>query len=57
METLALINSLAKLAIFVGTSIQELNAGKKTPEQILAAWPKISADIENAFANFRQAGK
>ena len=57
MEYLALINSFAKIVIFAGTAIRDLQSGEKTPEEVTAEWEVIVSDIDSAFANFRNAGR
>ncbi len=55
--TLATVNALIEIGMFAFKSIKAVQNGDKTPEEIRAEWPEISAKLEDAWTAWEAAGK
>ena len=55
--TIATVNALIEIGVFAFKAIGSVQAGDKTPEEIGAEWPKISAKLDDAWAAWEAAGK
>lgn len=55
--TIATVNALIEIGVFVFKSIKAVQNGDKTPEEIRAEWPVISTKLDDAWAAWEAAGK
>ncbi|WP_085899257.1 hypothetical protein [Kiloniella majae] len=55
--TIATVNALIEIGVFAFKSIKAVQHGDKTPEEIRAEWPAISAKLDDAWAEWEAAGK
>ncbi|MCZ4280023.1 hypothetical protein O4H49_04490 [Kiloniella laminariae] len=54
--TLATVNALVEIGLFAFKSIRAVQNGDKTPEEIRAEWPVVSAKLDDAWAAWDAAG-
>ncbi|KLN61904.1 hypothetical protein WH96_06405 [Kiloniella spongiae] len=55
--TIATVNALVEIGVFAFKSIAAVQNGDKTPEEIRAEWPSISAKLGDAWAAWEAAEK
>ncbi|WP_417454459.1 hypothetical protein [Kiloniella sp.] len=55
--TIATVNALIEIGVFAFKSIRAVQNGDKTPEEIRAEWPKLTAKLDDVWAEWEAAGK